>query len=85
VSFNNLGPPTTIAPGATQSWWFIRNGGEDFGAQYAGPNVTTPGTELVASDQGKQKNSDGTTTYYCTIRNVGSLPCLYNLQGGGFV
>jgi len=85
VAFNNVGPPTTISAGASQYWWFTRNNGEDFGAQYGAPDIKTPGTELIVMDEGKQKNADGSTTYYCTIKNVGTLPCLYNLQGGGFV
>lgn len=81
MAFNNLGPVTSIAPGAVHRWWYVRGG--DFGFQHAGADVKTPGAELIAFDQSKMIDSGGGIVYHVSIRNIGSVPALYNLQGGG--
>lgn len=87
-----IGAVTSIEPGATHRWWYlpaIRIGlvelppGLDLGLQHAGARVLTPGAELVAFDQSKKMENDGTFTYLVSIRNVSSFPALYNLEGGG--
>jgi len=83
MSFNNLGPVTSIASGSTQRWWYRRSGGSNYGFQNAGADIKTPGAELTGFDQSKLMENDGSTTYHVSIRNSGSVPCLYNLQGGG--
>ncbi|MDP9279839.1 MAG: hypothetical protein M3P00_10510 [Gemmatimonadota bacterium] len=85
MSFNNVGPVTTISPGATHYWWFTRNGGANFGEQHGGADVKTPGAQLVADNQGKKIENNGTVSYHLSIRNADALPALYNLQGGGSV
>ena len=83
MAFNNVGTPVTIAPGATHSWWYAW--GANFGFQHAGADIKTPGGPLVSFNQSKKMESNGSITYFVDIRNAGSLPVLYNLQGGGAV
>jgi hypothetical protein len=86
VAFSNLGPVTSIGPGQTQRWFYVRNGVADFGFQHAAADIKTPNCELLAFDQSKILNANGTVTYFVSIRNTNSqLACLYNLQGGGAV
>jgi hypothetical protein len=86
VAFSNLGPVTSIGPGQTQRWFYVRNGGADFGFQHAAADIKTPNCELLAFDQSKILNANGTVTYFVSIRNTNSqIACLYNLQGGGAV
>src|SRR5690242_10772032 len=70
MAFNNVGPLTYIAAGATHYWWYDRGGG-DYGYQAAGPDIKVPnqGARLNASDQGKRKYNSGYTQYYVTIKN----------------
>jgi len=81
MAFNNVGPVTTISPGATLRWWY--SWGSDHGFQNAGADIKTPGAQLIAFDQGKKIENNGSVTYLVSIRNVDSVPCLHNLQGGG--
>ncbi|SOD95200.1 hypothetical protein [Spirosoma fluviale] len=83
MAFNNFLTPVTLAPGATHNWWYTR--GADFGFQHAAADIKTPGGPLIAFDQGKKKENNGSTTYFVSIRNIGPVPVLYNLQGGGAV
>jgi len=48
VAFSNLGPVTSIGPGQTQRWFYVRNGGADFGFQHAAADIKTPNCELLA-------------------------------------
>jgi hypothetical protein len=83
MSFNNFGQVMTIAPGQTLPivYWF--NDG-DHGAQFAMPDIKTPGATLMAYDQGKVISDRGAVSYSVTIRNDGNVDCRFNLQGGGF-
>jgi hypothetical protein len=83
MSFNNVGPTTSISPGATVYWRYSYGG--DHGFQHAGANVKTPGSELRAFDQGKKIEPNGSVSYFVSIRNAGGYPALHNLQGGGAV
>jgi hypothetical protein len=74
----------TLAPGQSTRWNYSF-AGEDRGAQLALPHPLNPGGTLQANDQTKGRNSDGTITYYVTVRNIGSFTTNYNLQGGGLV
>ncbi len=75
MAFNNVGPVSTISSGATLTWSY--SWGSDHGFQHAGADVKTPGAELIAFDQGKRMENNGSITYFVRIKNVG------NLQGGG--
>lgn len=85
MAFNNLGPLTFLAAGGTANWWYTRNGGADFGTQMATAEIKTPNSGAVhlASDQRKQKDNNGHTTYFVRITNQGPGGCWHNLQGGG--
>ena len=85
MAFNNVGPVTFLNPGQTAYWWYNRNGGQDFGTQFASADVKTPnnGGIHLASDQKKEKDTSGQTTYYVSITNQGPGPAWHNLQGGG--
>jgi len=86
MAFGNLGPPTTISPGQTHAWIYWRDGGHtNFGEQHAGPDIKTPGAELISFNQGKKFERNGEVNYFVSIKNIGDVPCLYNLQGGGSV
>ncbi len=83
MAFTNVGPVTLIAPGQTITWWYSYGG--NFGFQHAGADVRTPGAELIAFDQSKRIENNGSVTYFVRVRNAGTLPALHNLQGGGAV
>jgi hypothetical protein len=82
MAFNNLGFGT-IGAGQTQRWWYRLSGGADMGAQYCMAHPLNPGGSLQVNDQTKQRNNDGSITYWVTIRNIGSLATNFTLQGGG--
>jgi hypothetical protein len=81
MAFNNFLTPVWIAPGATQTWWYTF--GDNRGAQYAMADVKTPGAQLWCTQQAKRLETNGSATYFVTIRNDGPNWCYYNLQGGG--
>jgi len=87
MSFNNVGPLTFLNAGQTAYWWYVRNGGADFGTQLATADVKTPNSGAVhlAFDQRKEKENSGHTTYFVSITNQGPGPCWHNLQGGGVI
>jgi len=81
MAFNNAGPVTTISPGATLTWSY--SWGSDHGFQHASADIKSPGAQLIAFNQGKKMENNGGITYFVSIRNVDTVPCLHNLQGGG--
>ena len=84
---------TSIEPGANQRWFYRWPGiptfggfafaGSDAGLMLAGAKVLTPGAELMAFDQSKKMENDGTFIYLVTIRNLSPFPALYKLEYGG--
>ena len=85
MSFTNLGSQTFLNAGQTAFWWYTRNGGQDFGTQFASADVKTPnnGGVHLAFDQKKEKDNNGNTTYFVSITNQGPGGAFHNLQGGG--
>ncbi|MGJ8664129.1 MAG: hypothetical protein ACSHWU_10770 [Marinicella sp.] len=81
MAFNNVGFGT-LAPGATQRWWYSF-GGSDKGAQYCMAHPLNPGGDLRVTNQTKKRNNNGTITYWVTIRNLGSVTTNFSLSGGG--
>jgi len=83
MSFNNVGPLTSLAEGETAFWHYSFGG--DQGSRFATADIKTPnaGAVLLAFDQEKQINNDGHTTYFVSIRNLGPGSAFHNLQGGG--
>jgi hypothetical protein len=72
----------TIIPGESQRWWYSF-GGQDQGPQLATGHPLNPGGTLQVNDQTKARNSDGSITYWVTVRNIGGFTTNFNLQGGG--
>jgi hypothetical protein len=95
MSWNNVGPVTTLESGGAVTWtyWFPNN--QDMGVQLAGPNTGNFASPIdlgtaVASNQGKQVVGISMVNYVVTITNVappsnpyGGGGVTYNLQGGG--
>ena len=87
--FPSVGPLTIIAPGATHYWQYGWGDEPDHGLNIAGPNLDrygSFGSELIAFDQGKQRQLGPfvTSSYYVSIKSVGPNLVYYNLQVGGF-
>jgi hypothetical protein len=85
MAFNNLGPLTSLSPGGRAYWWYERNGGQDFGTQFASADVKVPnaGGIHLADQQTKEKDNSGFVTYRVVITNEGPGVAWHNLQGGG--
>jgi hypothetical protein len=84
MSFTNVGF-ATIAPGGSFRWGVLRNGGQDFGAQYVLAHPETPGTILTDS-QTKVRTNDGHFEYDATFRNLETNRAVsFSMQGGGFI
>jgi len=83
MAFNNVGPLTFLAAGQDAWWWYSFGG--DHGTQFASADIKTPnqGGVHLADNQRKQKNNNGSTTYFVRIQNQGPGGCFHNLQGGG--
>lgn len=81
MAFSNALTPTWIAPGATQSWWY--SWGDNHGQQFASADMKTPGAEMVVIAESERRESNGSITYFVTLKNNGPQWCYYNLQGGG--
>jgi hypothetical protein len=83
MSFNNLGPLTSLNPGQEAWWWYTRGG--DKGTQMATADVKTPNSGAVhlADQQRKEKDNSGNATYFVRITNQGPGVCFHNLEGGG--
>jgi len=83
MAFNNVGF-ATIAPGGAFRWGVLRNGGQDFGAQYVSAHPETPGTILTDS-QTKVRRNDGLFEYWATFHNLDTARAVsFSMQGGGF-
>lgn len=89
MAFNNVGPVVWVEQGHPLTWWYTRNGGADFGTQFASADIKisdpfSPGAILVAEQQGKQQDSwTNKITYYVTITCIDHGGAYHNLQGGG--
>jgi hypothetical protein len=46
-------------------------------------NPLNPGGILQVNNQTKERNNDGTVTYWVTVRNIGNVTTNFTLQGGG--
>ena len=83
MAFNNVGF-ATIAPGGTFRWGVLRNGGQDFGAQYVSAHPETPGT-ILSDSQTKFRRNDGKFEYWATFHNLDTARAVsFSMQGGGF-
>jgi hypothetical protein len=90
AEFHNVGPVTTITPGATHYWEYWFTPLNDVGAAVATPNFQQPQirTELIVRDPGvvQYDQGEGATAIHYTARivNIGVAPVAYNLNVGNF-
>jgi hypothetical protein len=86
MSFSNMGPLTSLDPGADIWWWYVRGPG-DSGTQFASADIKTPNSGAVhlADQQRKSIDNNGNATYFVHITNQGPGVAFHNLQGGGVV
>ena len=87
--FRNVGPVTTIAPGATHFWTYNFTPIADVGVASATPNLLEEAAniELIAFDNGValtpgQGENPPLTVYKVSVRNTGAFPISYNLNTG---
>ena len=83
MAFNGIGF-ATISPGGQFRRGVLRNGGQDFGAQYVLAHPETPGFILTHS-QTKLRFDDGHFAYHATFQNLDTNRAVsFSMQGGGF-
>jgi hypothetical protein len=93
MGFNGVGF-ATIAPDGDFQWSVLRNGGQDFGAQYvsADPLTVAPVLGRIISDnQMKVRFPDGHVEYFAIFHNRSldtttgqSVSVGFSMQCGGF-
>jgi hypothetical protein len=88
----NIGPQTTIAPGATHTWQFWFGIGSDVGVALVTPNLRLAqiNTELIVRDPGvvavQSADEGGPLTHYTArIHNNGQTSMDYNLNIGNLL
>jgi hypothetical protein len=69
----------TIGAGQTQRWWLSWGGYPGF--EVIGVQSTTAGAELDWDTPGMQKNPDGSTLYWITVRNKSTVPVVFHFRG----
>jgi hypothetical protein len=69
----------TINPGQTHNWGYWWNGYH--GVQWVRARPTNPGSKLRVFNHADKLNSNGSYTYYISVRNDGSYPVHYYLVG----
>jgi len=88
--FRNIGPVTTIVPGATHYWEFWFGRGQDVGPAVASPNLQLGQikAELVVRDPGlvEYDQGEGAPAIHYTLRvhDSGTAAMDYNLNIGTF-
>lgn len=70
---------STIGAGQTQRWWLSWGGYP--GLEWLGVQPVTPGVELDWDTPGMQKNPDGSTLYWITVRNNNVVPVTFHFRG----
>jgi hypothetical protein len=87
--FRNVGPRTTIAPGAMHFWEYWFGAGAEVGVTLATPNMLTPqiNLEMVTFEHGAVQRPGapeaGTRIHYTVrVRNNGPVAMDYNLNVG---
>jgi hypothetical protein len=73
----------TIAPGASQDWWFSWGGTGDVGPQLIQAQPLEPSGELVTTMTAESVDANGHTTYHATVRNDGPSTVRFHWRGGG--
>jgi len=92
ASFQNIGSPVTIAPGATHYWQYWFGPGLDVGAATARPNMLDSdiNIRLTTSEHGVRTaagRGEGPpmVLYTLLVHNKGPFPVKYNLDIGNFL
>jgi hypothetical protein len=90
--FRNVGPHTTIAPGATHRWHYNFTPLADVGVALVTPNLLEEAAniELIAFDHGVvlapgAGENPPLNVYKVSIRNAGAFPMSYNLNVGNLL
>lgn len=90
--FRNIGPQTTIAPGATHFWEIFFGFGADVGVVMVTPNLRLAqiNTELIVRDPGvvavQSPGEGGPPIHYTArIHNNGTTSMDYNLNIGNLL
>ena len=73
----------TLAPGASQQWWFSWGGVGDVGPQLIQAEPISASGELVTTEIAESQDAGGHLTYYATARNDGPNPVRFQRRGGG--
>ena len=69
----------TLNPGESQRWWLWWPGYP--GLELIGIAPSAPSSEIQYTTPGVETNSDGSTTYFLTVTNVGGSPAQYSFTG----
>ena len=69
----------TLNPGESQRWWLVWGGYP--GLEIIGVAPSAPGSEITYTTPGTQTNGDGSTTYFVTVANTGSVVSSYAFTG----
>jgi hypothetical protein len=73
----------TLAPGASQDWWFSWGGDGDVGPQLVQAQPVDISGELSSVTSAESRDTGGHLTYYATVRNDGANPVRFQWRGGG--
>jgi hypothetical protein len=74
----------TLAPGASQNWWFTWGGNGDVGPQLIQAEPLSTSGELATVQIAESLDTNGHLTYFATVRNDGSTTVQFQWRGGGF-
>lgn len=74
----------TIAPGASQDWWFSWGGNGDVGPQLIQAEPLAASGELTTTAIAESLDANGHITYHATVRNDGANTVAFQWRGGGF-
>lgn len=74
----------TIAPGASQDWWFSWGGNGNVGPQLIQAEPLGASGELATTQMAETLNADGHLVYHATVHNYGSTSVNFRWRGGGF-
>jgi len=72
----------TIAPGASQEWWFSWGGVGDVGPQLIQAQPVDAASQLATTQIAESLDGNGHLTYYATVKNNGSTAVRFQWRGG---
>jgi hypothetical protein len=74
----------TIAPGASQDWWFSWGGNGDVGPQLIQAEPLGLSGEMTTVSLAESLDANGHLTYHARVRNDGGQAVTFRWRGGGF-